>query len=107
MFRVPLLLLVLSFSTTAYGQSQANTGNIEGRVTDQNAAAVPNVTVSATNLANGLNKSAQTNEEGIYRIVFLPPGTYKVDPAARRDSRPQVSRTWSSPLAARHRSTSS
>ena len=79
MFRAPLLLLVLSFAVPAYGQSQANTGNIEGRVTDQNAAAVPNVTVSATNLATGLNKTAQTNEEGVYRIVFLPPGTYKVE----------------------------
>jgi outer membrane receptor protein involved in Fe transport len=79
MFRVPLLLLVLSFSITAYAQSQANTGNIEGRVTDPNAAAVPNVTVTATNLATGLSKSAQTNDEGVYRIVFLAPGTYKVD----------------------------
>src|SRR6201988_1316482 len=79
MFRDPLLLLVLSLSITAYGQSQANTGNIEGRVTDPNAAAVPNVTVTATNLATGLTKSAQTNEEGVYRIVFLAPGIYKVD----------------------------
>jgi Carboxypeptidase regulatory-like domain/TonB dependent receptor len=79
MFRVPLLVLVLSLSITAHGQSQANTGNIEGRVTDPNAAAVPNVTVTATNIANGLTKSAQTNEEGVYRIVFLSPGAYKVD----------------------------
>lgn len=79
MFRVSLLVLVLSLSITAYGQSQANTGNIEGRVTDPNAAAVPNVTITATNIANGLTKSAQTNEEGVYRIVFLAPGIYKVD----------------------------
>lgn len=79
MFRVSLLVLVLSLSITAYGQSQANTGNIEGRVTDPNAAAVPNVTVTATNIATGLTKSAQTNEEGVYRIVFLAPGPYKVD----------------------------
>ena len=33
MFRVPLLLLVLSLSITAYGQSQANTGNVtEARI---------------------------------------------------------------------------
>ena len=79
MLRIPLLVLVLSLSITAYGQSQANTGNIEGRVTDPNAAAVPNVTVTATNIATGLSKSAQTNDEGVYRIVFLAPGVYKVD----------------------------
>ncbi|HEV2835747.1 MAG TPA: TonB-dependent receptor [Pyrinomonadaceae bacterium] len=79
MFRTPLLLLLLSISITTFAQSQANTGNIEGRVTDPNAAAVPNVTVTATNIATGLTKSAQTNDEGVYRIVFLPPGTYKVE----------------------------
>ena len=78
----PLCLLVvcfLSISISAFAQSQANTGNIEGRVTDPNSASVPNVTVTATNLATGLSKNAVTNDEGIYRIVFLPPGAYKVE----------------------------
>jgi hypothetical protein len=80
MFRVPLALAILvSIAIGINAQSQANTGNIEGRVTDPNAASVPNVTVTATNLANGLQKSAQTNDEGIYRIVFLTPGAYKVE----------------------------
>ena len=74
-----LAVCLLSISITTLGQSQANTGNIEGRVTDPNAASVPNVTVTATNLATGLSKNAQTNDEGIYRIVFLPPGVYKVE----------------------------
>ena len=80
LFRVPLLIAtVLSLSLIVLAQSQANTGNIEGRVTDPNAASVPNVTVTATNLATGLQKTAQTNDEGVYRIVFLPPGMYKVE----------------------------
>ncbi len=74
-----LLVCLLSISISAFAQSQANTGNIEGRITDPNAAAVPNVTVTATNLATGLTKTAVTNDEGIYRIVFLPPGSYKVE----------------------------
>ena len=69
MSRFPLLLaLLLSISVTTFAQSQANTGNIEGRVTDPNAASVPNVTVTATNLATGLQKNAVTNDEGVYRI---------------------------------------
>ena len=80
MSRTPLLLLfILSISVNIFAQSQANTGNIEGRVTDPNAASVPNVTVTATNLATGLTKTAQTNDEGVYRIVFLSPGAYKVE----------------------------
>lgn len=73
------LLFTLVLSINAFAQSQANTGNIEGRVTDPNGAAVPAVTVTATNLANGLQKNAQTNDEGVYRIVFLSPGVYKVE----------------------------
>src|SRR4029079_17955549 len=80
LFRLPLLIaIILSVSLVVLAQSQANTGNIEGRVTDPNAASVPNVTVTATSLATGLQKTAQTNDEGVYRIVFLPPGAYKVE----------------------------
>lgn len=86
MFRnsFPLMRLVLVvsllalFSTVGFAQSQANTGNIDGRVSDPNGAAVPNVTVRATNEATGISKSVQTNEDGTYRIAFLVPGNYKV-----------------------------
>src|ERR1044072_2870123 len=82
LFRVPLLIAtVLSLCLIVLAQSQANTGNIEGRVTDPNSASVVNVTVTATNLATGLQKTAQTNDEGVYRIVFLTPGAYKVETA--------------------------
>lgn len=85
MLRVPLLLaILLSIAVGINAQSQANTGNIEGRVTDPNAASLPNVTVTATNLATGLQKSAQTNDEAVYRIVFLPPGAYKVETSGAR-----------------------
>src|SRR5687767_7628248 len=70
--------LIVSVSLTAMAQSQANTGNIEGRIADPNNAAVPGVTVTATNQATGLVKSAQSNDDGIYRITFLPPGNYNV-----------------------------
>jgi outer membrane receptor protein involved in Fe transport len=80
MFRVSLLVaFVLCIAIGINAQSQANTGNIEGRVTDPNSASVTNVTITATNLATGLQKTAQTNDEGVYRLVFLPPGAYKVE----------------------------
>ncbi|HEX6729636.1 MAG TPA: TonB-dependent receptor [Pyrinomonadaceae bacterium] len=72
------IALILSASLTAIAQSQANTGNIEGRIADPNNAAVPGVTVTATNQATGLVKSAQSNDDGIYRITFLTPGNYNV-----------------------------
>ena len=73
-----LVSFVLLSVMTVFAQSQANTGNIDGRVSDPNGAGVPNVTVTATNEATAISKSAETKEDGTYRISFLVPGTYKV-----------------------------
>lgn len=80
-----ILLFVITLIVTSgatFAQSQATTGNIEGRVTDQNGAAVPNVTVTATNQDTGFEKSTNSSEEGTYTIVLLPPGNYKVTTTA-------------------------
>ena len=79
---MPMLWAVLTciflMAVSVFGQSQATTGNIEGRVTDPNGAAVTGVTITATNQETGLSKSAAADEEGIYRVLFLPPGKYRV-----------------------------
>src|SRR5258705_2153101 len=77
-----LLACVLMFGIVAFAQSQATTGNIEGRVLDPNGAVVPNAAVTATNSATGLEKTANTDGEGNYRIILLPPGTYTVKATA-------------------------
>src|SRR4028119_1167793 len=77
--RVLLLCVSLALTATlALSQSQATSGNIEGRVLDSNGAAVPGVTVTATNTQTGFEKTATSDEEGNYRLILLPPGTYKV-----------------------------
>jgi len=75
-------LLVVLTITGAYGQSQATTGNIEGRIVDSNGAVVPNASVKATNQDTGLEKSATADGDGNYRVVFLPPGKYTVSATA-------------------------
>ena len=77
-----LLACIFLSAVATLAQSQATTGNIEGRVTDPNGAAVPGVTVTATNQETALAKSAETDSEGIYRIIFLPPGKYRVTTTA-------------------------
>ena len=84
--RVPPILWMILAAVCLLGgnieslaQSQANTGNIEGRVLDANRAAVPGVTVTATNQDTGLVKSVETSDDGFYRILLLPPGKYKVE----------------------------
>ncbi len=76
-----LLVLVMSLtllSASIFAQSQATTGNIEGRVTDPAGAVIPGVTVTATNQATGFEKSATTDEDGNYSLILLPPGSYDV-----------------------------
>lgn len=77
-----LFLLQIALSFTVLAQSQATTGNIEGRVLDPKEAAVPGASVTATNLETGLEKTATTNDEGIFRIILLPPGRYTVRASA-------------------------
>ncbi len=75
---LPILIGILTLTIGVFAQSQATTGNIEGRVVDLNGAAVPNFTVTATNQDTGLKKTAQTNGEGNFVLPLLPPGNYKV-----------------------------
>lgn len=79
-----LLLVTAIFSLTvcAVAQSQSTTGNIEGRVVDQNGAVVPNVSVSVTNQDTGFGKTTVTDGDGNYIFILLPPGNYKVETAA-------------------------
>jgi outer membrane receptor protein involved in Fe transport len=70
--------LLTLLSSLALAQSQATAGDIEGRVVDQTGAVVPGATVTAKNQQTGLEKSAASDTEGIYRIILLPPGQYTV-----------------------------
>src|SRR5437763_3577209 len=81
--RVLLLVsCVAAISVSALAQSQANSGNIEGRVIDPNGAAVAGAAVTATNQQTGLEKSATSSDDGLFRIILLPPGTYTVKTSA-------------------------
>ncbi len=67
----------LLFATSA-AAAQQTSGNVNGRVLDQSQAAVPGVTVSATNTATGFNRVVTTDGEGVYHLTALPIGMYDV-----------------------------
>ena len=83
--RIPSLLLLSAFSLIAqfpvYAQTAA-TGQIVGTVTDPSKAAIPQATVTATNTATSLLRTAKTNGEGDFVIALLPPGVYSLSVAA-------------------------
>ena len=87
-FTVPARLVVLCLClallapAAALAQSQATSGNIEGRVLDPNGAVIPNANVTAKNQDTGLERTATTDADGNYRIILLPPGNYTVSAGA-------------------------
>lgn len=75
-----VLSAVLCMSAIAFGQAET-TGNIEGTLTDQTGAVVPNVSVTIKNsssASSGFNRTVTANGEGFFRVLQLPPGVYVV-----------------------------
>ena len=80
-------LFALACAGAAFGQAQSNAADLQGYVRDPNGGLVPNASVTARNKATGLSRDAQTNDEGFYRIINLPPGEYEVTVEAANFSR--------------------
>src|SRR5262249_58732844 len=70
-----LLLVFLALSAVATAQT---TGDIVGRVTDEQGGVLPGVTVEARGPAFQGARTSVTDASGVYRLVLLPPGAYKV-----------------------------
>jgi outer membrane receptor for ferrienterochelin and colicin len=77
---VALLALALgpTLPATAGAQTGTTTGAIRGRIADETNNPVPAAQVTATNVETGLARSTQSDDEGVYTIRLLPPGTYRV-----------------------------
>jgi outer membrane receptor protein involved in Fe transport len=73
-----LPLIAVSLLLIAPGVFAQTTGAIEGTVTDNSGAALPGVTCTATSPALQGSRTAVTGNNGSYRVVALPPGSYKV-----------------------------
>jgi hypothetical protein len=59
-------------------QSQATTGEVNGRITDEQGGVLPGATVTLTNPATGYTRSVTTGGEGFYDAPLLPPGSYDI-----------------------------
>jgi hypothetical protein len=72
-----LLFLVTMFAQFSLAQGVA-TGDLHVAVKDPKGAAVTNATVTARDQAHAFERSTNTNVDGEYRLLALPPGTYTV-----------------------------
>lgn len=72
----------IGLSVAAFAQSR-NTGEIRGTVMDAQGAAIPDASVTVTNLDTGELKTFTTNQDGIYDTVSTPAGNYKISFSAK------------------------
>src|SRR5262245_22172336 len=72
------LLMCLASMLVTNSLLAGPTATLTGRVTDTSGAVIAGVKVEATNVETNVTYPGVTNEEGLYNIPNLPPGTYRV-----------------------------
>jgi hypothetical protein len=71
--------MLLSFSSgTAFAQSQATTGLIQGTVIDTSGAVVPGSKITIKNVDTGLERVVSTDDAGRFLVPLLPLGNYRI-----------------------------
>jgi hypothetical protein len=80
---LPSLIIVLSLlgllmMVCLPSLAQEATGRIIGRVTDSQNAVVPAAQITVTNVATSISSQATTDKDGMYQVLHLPIGKYRV-----------------------------
>jgi hypothetical protein len=70
--------IMLALAAVAPLAAQTVTGTVEGRVTDASGGVIAAAEVNARNAETALTRSTKTNQDGYYRLTFLPSGEYTV-----------------------------
>src|SRR6266568_3958672 len=73
-FIAPILVVTLALVCFA----QVEQGAISGAVLDPSGASIPKAKLTATNLATGAVATAETTDEGYYKIPYLQAGKYRL-----------------------------
>ncbi len=74
--RIALCVALMGLSVMLF--AQAPTGTITGIVSDESGAVIPNATVTITNKATGITRTATTNAEGYYSAPAMAAGDYEI-----------------------------
>src|ERR1700730_13469318 len=69
------LLIVLAPSLSS---AQDATGRVVGTTSDQQAAVIPDVQITVTNMATHVARKTSTDRDGYFQVLELPIGDYKV-----------------------------
>lgn len=77
LFRRAAVVLAMALLLPSLLFAQAGS-TLSGEVVDDSSAAVPGVTVTATNTQTGFHRATVTAEDGSYHFLALPIGAYRV-----------------------------
>src|SRR5689334_19421777 len=77
-FLTVLAACLLAAALLSIVSAQTFQAQITGVVKDPSGSLIPNAKVVATNTATGVAYSTESNAQGIYRLLALPPGQYKI-----------------------------
>ncbi len=77
-FRILSLVALIGFGAAATALAQGGRTEITGTVVDQGKAVLPGVTITVTNEATGLERTAVSSGDGRFVIPTLVPGTYTI-----------------------------
>ena len=91
------MIVAFAFATSvwlepsAHGQAiSVNGGSIQGTITDQSGAIIPNAQIIISSAETGFNHTLHTDASGLYTIGPLNPGTYVLTVTASGFQRLQV-----------------
>ena len=72
------LMIALCLLTAQFALGDNVYGGIRGVITDPAGAAVPNITITATNTETGIATTTLSQSDGNFQFVQLPIGAYRV-----------------------------
>ena len=75
---VGVIVCLFSLAVAANVAAQSGNGSLRGTVVDEQGAAMPGVSITATSPEAISPGTAVTDGEGAYRLLNLPPGTYTI-----------------------------
>ena len=72
------VLVFIFWCSSLISLAQAPTAVVNGQVRDTSGSAIPNASVEVINDATNLRYVTETNDEGIFSVPNVPPGTYHI-----------------------------
>lgn len=76
--RLLVFLFFIALFSVYPAWTQSPNGTISGLVVDSSGAAIVDAEILVGNYATGVQYNSRTNEQGLYLIPNLPPGTYRL-----------------------------